>query len=135
MNLTQNSLEYYNIRINSSKNLCFGVRVLITLPYIRISNCHDHHAVKNKIDTGHREHFQWAILRRCSQIFSLILDWRVFCTRLKISAYSRQRAYLRSNKKSLLRYFDLRSIIHAIRSFYIARKCHACLANQTHNQL
>lgn len=84
----------------------------------RNSNCHDHHAVENKMDTGRREHFQWTILRRCSQIFSLMVDWRVFCTRLKISAYSRQRAYLRPNKKSL-RYFDIRSMIRTIFALFM----------------
>lgn len=94
---------------------------------IRNSSCHNHFVVENEMDTSrHPEDFQWAISCRYSRIFSLMLDWRVYCTRLKISACIRASKLTYANKKSSC-YFDIRSISHAmfVLFIYVARKCHA----------
>jgi len=59
---------------------------------IRNSNCHEPHAVKNKMDTGRREHF--SVSHITSLLANIQFGWlKGIYMRLKISVYSRQRAY------------------------------------------
>jgi len=68
---------------------------------IRNSNCHEL-AVKNKMDTGRREHFS------VSHITSLLANIQLhgwlkgIYVRLKISVYSRQRVYIQIKNRYVI---------------------------------